>query len=99
MLAPRLPRSTLRGAWRLWVVAAVAWSAYLVWQSDVACPLLLLGIQPSSKPWCDYQNAEPIIYYGWLLMKMVVGSLVAALIIAAGVWIFAGFRSGTAGEN
>jgi hypothetical protein len=82
-----------KGIWRLWFVASVAWAAYLAWQSDLACPLNLLGVETPSGPWCEFQNAEPLNYYGNLLLRMLGVPVIAALGIIAAAWVIDGFSA------
>jgi hypothetical protein len=82
-----------KGIWRLWLVASLAWAAYLAWSSDLACPLRLLGIDIGGGPWCEFQNADPYKYYGDLALRMVGIPLLAAAAIIAPTWVIAGFRS------
>ena len=83
----------LGGIWRLWFVASVAWAIYLAWNSDIACPLQLLGIETGAGPWCEFPNAYPIAYYGNLALKMIGVPLVAAAGIVSTAWVITGFRS------
>jgi hypothetical protein len=81
-----------RLVWRLWLIGSIAWAAYLVWRSDVACPMELIGFDISAGPWCDFQNADPARYYWLLLLRIVSLPTLIAGAIAAVSWIFSGFR-------
>jgi hypothetical protein len=78
---------------RTWLVLSIAWTAYCAWKSDIACPLELIGMHTGApKPWCDYQNAEPLDYCGNLLLEMIrIPALVLPLMAAD--WMWRGFRA------
>ena len=81
------------GLWRLWIVGSVAWAAYVAWDSDVACPLALIGVDTDAGPWCEHQNAEPLRYYGSLALRMIGFPLLAGVALVATAWALSGFRS------
>jgi hypothetical protein len=80
------------GVTRAWLVGSLAWVLYCAWQSDIACPLALVGIDIPSGPWCEFQNAEPFSYYGGLILKMAALPTAAWLVGAASYWVLIGFR-------
>jgi hypothetical protein len=83
------------GLVRLWLVGSISWIVYCAWQSDLACPLQLVGIATGARPWCDFQNAEPLKYYTGLGIEMLGPPLLAAIGSLGVGWILAGFRPGT----
>jgi hypothetical protein len=83
------------GLVRLWLVGSISWIVYCAWQSDLACPLQLVGIATGAGPWCDFQNAEPLKYYTGLGIEMLGPPLLAAIGSLGAGWILAGFRPGT----
>jgi hypothetical protein len=74
------------------MIGSICWAAYLVWRSDIACPLRLIGITIETGPWCEYQIAEPLTYYGGLVARMVGVPLVVGGALLAIAWIVAGFQ-------
>lgn len=83
----------LRGLWRLWALLSAAWVVFVAVRSDLACPLLAIGIDLGAGPWCQYQLAEPVSYYGNLVLRMIGPPLLGAAALAGGAWVYAGFRS------
>ena len=83
-----------KGAFRLWAIGSLAWVAWVVWASDLACPLALLHIETPDHQWCKFENAEPLIYYAGLAIRAAGPPLVAGVSILAAFWVAAGFRGG-----
>jgi hypothetical protein len=80
------------GLTRAWLVGSLAWVIYCTWQSDLACPLASIGVNTPGAPWCGFENAEPLTYYGGLALRMIAVPIAAWLVGAVGYWIAAGFR-------
>ena len=74
-------------------MGSVAWAAYVAWDSDIACPLALIGVDTNAGPWCVYQNAEPLSFYGALVLRMIALPALAGAVLTATVWVLTGFRS------
>jgi hypothetical protein len=73
------------------LICSIIWMGFLVYESDLACALRLIGIEGGG-PWCDYQLAEPLKYFGNLALKMLGIPFAVGLGMAACAWIAAGFR-------
>lgn len=77
---------------RLWVVASIFWIIYSAWNSDLSCPLEIIGISTRASPWCEFQNADPLKYYSGLVAKMVMPPALVAVAILSFQWVYRGFR-------
>jgi hypothetical protein len=83
------------GLFRAWLVGSIAWVSYCAWNSDLSCPLELIGVATGAGPWCEFQNAEPAKYYTGLVAKMLGWPFLAGIILLALSWVIAGFRRST----
>lgn len=81
-----------KGIFRLWAVLSIFWVGYVAWNSDLACPLQLMGLDTGAGPWCAYQNAEPVKYYTGLIGRMATPPIICAVLLFAIWWVYSGFR-------
>lgn len=80
-----------RGAFRLWMLASVLWTAYWSWHLDVLC---VLGYAPfGGKPWCQFsQLVQPAKVLFETSAVLFGAPLLAGLVGLAIAWAVNGFR-------